>query len=108
MTTLSLVAPSVIVICIVARMFEKFKQSKLVQNVFYGLRPAVVGFVVVACSGLFVSTLLDVPAKTIKVIPCVLYIVLYLVFTKVKIKEKKISPIPVIIISAILGILLKL
>ncbi|MCF0111494.1 MAG: chromate transporter [Erysipelotrichaceae bacterium] len=107
-TTLSLVAPSVIVICIVARMFEKFKQSKLVQNVFYGLRPAVVGFVVVACSGLFVSTLLDVPAKTIKVIPCVLYIVLYLVFTKVKIKEKKISPIPVIIISAILGILLKL
>ena len=38
--TLGLVLPSIIVILIISRMLEKFKDSKLVQKIFYGLRPA--------------------------------------------------------------------
>lgn len=48
--TVGLVCPSVIVIIFVYKILEKFKGSSLVNNVFYGLRPAVAGLV--ACAGL--------------------------------------------------------
>lgn len=46
---LGLVTPSIIVIIIVANVFNKFKDSKIVKNVFYGLRPASVALIAVAC-----------------------------------------------------------
>lgn len=48
--TVGLVFPSVVVIIFVYKILEKFKGSTLVNNVFYGLRPAVAGLV--ACAGL--------------------------------------------------------
>lgn len=48
--TIGLVCPSVIVIICVYKVLEKFKGSTLVNNVFYGLRPAVAGLV--GCAGL--------------------------------------------------------
>ena len=44
--TLSLVAPSIIIICIIAKNYQKFKDSKLVKELFVGLKPAVVAFIV--------------------------------------------------------------
>ena len=44
-TTLSLVAPSIIVVLIISRILEAFKESKAVKAVFDGFRPAVVGFI---------------------------------------------------------------
>ena len=41
--TMGLVAPSVIVILIVAAFLKRFWESRLVNNVFYGLRPASAG-----------------------------------------------------------------
>lgn len=38
--TLGLIAPSIIVIVIVAQFLKKFKENETLQNVFYGLRPA--------------------------------------------------------------------
>lgn len=38
--TIGLVAPSVIIIILIANFLEKFKDAKIVQNIFYGLRPA--------------------------------------------------------------------
>ena len=43
--TLGLVAPSIIVICIVAQFLKKFKDSELVKSVFYGIRPAVTALI---------------------------------------------------------------
>ncbi len=43
--TIGLVTPSVIIIIMVYKMLEKFKGSQLVQDVFYGLRPAVAAMV---------------------------------------------------------------
>lgn len=43
--TLGLVAPSIIVICLVAKMYDQFKQAKIVQEIFSGLKPAVVAFI---------------------------------------------------------------
>lgn len=39
-SSLSLVLPSVIIILLIARMLQKFRNNKAVEAVFYGLRPA--------------------------------------------------------------------
>ncbi|MCD8376351.1 MAG: chromate transporter [Oscillospiraceae bacterium] len=43
--TLGLVAPSILVILIIAHFLEKFRNSRLVDGVFYGLRPASVALI---------------------------------------------------------------
>lgn len=58
LATLSIVAPSIAVICVIANYFQKFKNARIVQMIFAGLKPAVVAFIAAACLELFVSTLL--------------------------------------------------
>lgn len=103
-TTLSLVAPSVIVIIIVARMLEKFQQSKLVQNLFYGLRPAVAGLIVSACAGIFAGALFSGTGFAgINAFNCALYGILLYCYVK-----WKLNPILLILLCAVLGIVLGL
>jgi Chromate transport protein ChrA len=53
--TLGLITPSVIIILLVARVLAAFRESRLVQNIFYGLRPASAGLI--AAAGLSVAAL---------------------------------------------------
>lgn len=46
--TVSLVLPSFIIIIIIAHFLNKFRKSKAVNSVFYGLRPAVTGLIAVS------------------------------------------------------------
>ena len=55
--TLSLVAPSIIVICIIASVLERFKKLQVVQGIFSGLRPAVCGFILSAVISIFLVSL---------------------------------------------------
>ncbi|MBQ3385854.1 MAG: chromate transporter, partial [Eggerthellaceae bacterium] len=50
--TLGLVTPSVIIILIIARVLQQFRQNKLVDAAFYGLRPCSIGLI--AAAGLLV------------------------------------------------------
>jgi len=50
--TLGLIAPSVIVILIIAYFLSKFKDNKYVNAAFYGLRPASVGLISAAGIGI--------------------------------------------------------
>lgn len=106
--TIGLVCPSVIVIIFVYKMLEKFKGSKLVNDVFYGLRPAVAGLVgaagfralypcLVQLSGSFdlASILGGIQWKGI-----ILFAVLYYL-----IKNYKKHPLVFIAASAVVGIL---
>ena len=58
--TLSLVAPSIIVICIIARILVQFRNSKAVKGIFNGLRPAVVGFILSAVISIYLMALFNV------------------------------------------------
>ena len=49
--TLGLVAPSILVILIIALFLQRFRSSKYVEYVFYGLRPASTGLIAAACWG---------------------------------------------------------
>lgn len=55
--TIALVLPSVIIIILISRALARFRSSKIVQDVFYGLRPASAGLILGAMSSVFVATL---------------------------------------------------
>ena len=50
--TLGLIAPEIIIILMIARVLQKFRQNKTVDAAFYGLRPCSVGLI--AAAGLLV------------------------------------------------------
>lgn len=107
LTTLSLVTPSIIVICIIAKMLTKFKESVLVQSIFTGLRPAVVALIMAACSGIFISTLFvdgfSLTLQGISWIHVILFVILLAIYF-----WKKPHPILVIVSTGILGVILNL
>lgn len=58
--TLGEVAPAIIIILIIARILTQFKEAKVVQNIFYGLRPASIGLIAAAGLGVAQIALLRV------------------------------------------------
>ena len=115
--TVGEVAPSIIVILIVAAMLAKFRESRLVSNALYGLRPASSGLIAAACIDVVLQVLLHIGSTTadgalLKEFACfgsrnwrglVLAAVL-IVFTNFVKPTKKWHPIIFIGISAVVGI----
>lgn len=58
--TLGLIAPSIIIIILVSKVLERFKESSLVQHIFYGLRPASTGLIAAAGFSVVLATLVHV------------------------------------------------
>lgn len=103
--TMGLVLPSIIVICIIANMLEKFKNAKIVNEIFSGLKPAVVAFIVAATVDIFVTTLFgDYTFSAFNYIQAIMLVV----FLGVSYKFPKVHPIWFIIAAAVLGIVLGL
>ncbi len=113
---LSLVTPGVIIIIIIAHMLQKFKENRLVQKAFYGIRPAVIALIISACMGLFLKTLFCMDAFKEKgsilalfnFLHLAIYGVMLFAYYKIKVKGKRISPVAYILASACIGIVLKL
>lgn len=102
LSTLGLIAPSIIVIIIVAKFMEKFKNSKTVKNVFYGLRAASCGLIAVA--GLGVAKLAFFGEKFSDFFwqGGILAVIIFIASRKLKW-----HPIIFIAISAVIGIIFK-
>lgn len=111
-TTLGLVFPSVVIICIIAHFLKKFKENQGVQSVFYGLRPAVTALIASAGLSIVVVTLFnyDLFKSTGSIIDIlnIPHIILFIVTFIGTLKIKKLTPIMTIVICAVIGILLKL
>jgi len=96
--TVGLVTPSVLVILIIARFLQKFRQSRGVDAVFYGLRPASVALITAA--GIAVARLALFSPFSWKAI-----ILAVVVFACLQIKPlKKLHPILFIALSAVAGV----
>ena len=106
LATLALVAPSVIVICIVAQLLKQFKESHWVQDAFYGLRTAVAGMIASAGLGVFVSTVF--PSVAGGMVVSWTHLGLFFFFLAIALMYKKLHPIALICICAVVGIVLKL
>ena len=62
--TIGEVTPSIIVILIVAMMLKKFRDSKYVNDAFYGLRPASTGLIGAACVSVILEVLTGIETVT--------------------------------------------
>ena len=73
--TCSLVAPSIIIIVLIARFLSKFNEHPLVKSAFSGLRPAVTGLIAAAAVSVMKLALLRIPAfaEVEKAASCSLY-----------------------------------
>lgn len=106
--TLGLIAPSIVIIVIIARMLKRFQQNHYVQDAFYGLRPASTGLIAAAGMGVVVIAILTVDRFTQTGNP--LYLVnwralLLAVALFFAMKKIKWHPVAFIGISAVIGVL---
>lgn len=112
LATLSLITPPIVIILIICRAMTKFKNSKIVNDMFVMLRPATAGLIFGAMFTVMVLTLLNVELykKTGNFLDIfkILEITIFLVFLLILRKFKKINPILLIFIGAIIGIIFKL
>lgn len=110
-TTIGLVAPSIIVIIIISKILEQFKNSQVVKDAFYGLRPASTGLIAAAGIGvvkvalLYADKLGDMSqvAEWFRFGPIVLAVAVFFAMKKVKW-----YPVVFIAISAVAGILFQM
>ena len=102
--TMGVVLPSFIIILIVAKSYEKFKENRIVKGCMSGLKPAVVGLI----GGAVVSVMLTVffPAGwTAAVFTTSGFYVSLAIFVAMSILAfKKVHPILIICLSAVIGI----
>lgn len=108
--TLGLTFPSIVVIVIIAGFLEKFRQSKTVDAVFYGLRPA--STALIASAGLTVAMTVLVTvggaaehALSIHWPALILAVVVFIAMRYTPLK--KLHPILFIAFSAVVGVILQ-
>lgn len=104
--TLGLVAPSIIIILIIAGFLQKFRQSKTVDAVFQGLRPASTALITAAGLGVAVSVFVAVGGVAehtfaIRLPQLLLAVGIFLALRLPKIKE--LHPILFIGFAALIG-----
>lgn len=106
-TTLSLVCPSYIIICIISYYLQRYRDSKYVNGAFIGIRPMVTAFIMHATWLIIKVTIFDQEDSShILILPILLIIGFYFLMN---IKSlKKIHPLIWIACGAVIGILLKL
>ena len=104
--TFALVLPCVIIILIVAKILDKFKESKIVKNTFYALRPAVIGLLLVSLLSVALPIFFDFSKTAFLEIVHIKELVLFALLLFGVLKFKK-HPIIYIGIGAIVGIIVK-
>ncbi len=107
--TIGLVAPSIVIIILVAKILNSFKENHYVKDAFYGLRPASTGLIAAAGLTVLVSNLFPKAAElgyklsAINWKGIILGILLWVFTNKVK-QTKKLHPVVFIAASAVIGI----
>ena len=119
--TIGEITPSIVVIILVAAILNKFKNSKLVGDVFYGLRPTSSGLIGAACVTVVLQVLTTIsiannsrgiintftiqPDTCVVILPAILLAAVLLVATN-RIKPlRKLHPIEFIAFSAVVGVI---
>lgn len=110
--TFALVLPSFIIIIIISKMLSRFRQSTLVQDIFYGLRPASAGLIFGAVADIFLLALLHTanwngPSSLLQTLNIPAILLFLAIFLAIKYLPK-IHPIIFIAIGAVCGIFLPL
>ena len=109
LATMGEVIPSVIIVVLISKSLARFRSSKVVDDMFYGLRPAVTGLIAAAGIGVMQVSMLHLDlfrqtnaiADLFDIKKVILFIAAF-----VGIKKLKWHPVAFIAISAVIGIVL--
>lgn len=94
MATLGVIATSFILVSIISKMLEKFKESTIIKAALLGMRPILIALIIKAFLDLAKESYIDLKSLVITTIIGILLLN----------KKIKIHPILVIVIAAILGL----
>ncbi len=104
--TLGLIFPSIVIIIIVAKIFQKFKDNKYVKFAFSGIRPAVTGLIAAAGIGILLLALFgdsswkNLNLSDFSVKAAILFIVTLILTNKIKL-----HPVVFILAGGITGVI---
>ena len=110
LATLSLAAPSLIIILIIAKFLNKFRDNPNVEGAFYGLRPASIAMITAAGLNVAKVALVNIPAFQASGSLADLFLpkaIILGILIFVGQKKLNLSPILFIALSAVVGIVLK-
>ena len=102
--TLGVVLPSFVIILIVAKFYEKFRKSRAVDGVMYGLRPAVIGLIGAAFLSVGMTVFFPNGLQTTVFSGTGYWLSLGIFVIGAVLAFKKLHPIAIIGISAVIGI----
>lgn len=103
-STMGVVLPSFVIILIVARCYEKFKQNRIVKGCMTGLKPAVVGLIGSAVISVVLTVFFPAGFTLSVLTDASFYVSLGIFIVMVILSFKKVHPIVIICLSAIIGI----
>ena len=112
--TIAVVLPSLLIIIVVTILFEKFKSSRYVQGALFGIKPVVVGLIL--CAVLTIAGKVVLPKFNFKNIEAdgfsqfnwisLIIVAAIVPLSQIKIKRKRIHPILLILLSAVVGVVI--
>ena len=103
--TMGVVLPSFIVILIVAKCYDKFRNSRVVRGCMSGLKPAVVGLIAGAVLNVLMTVFFPAGFAVSVFTTPAFYISLGIFAVMLVLALKKVHPILLICISAVVGII---
>ncbi|MBQ2615213.1 MAG: chromate transporter [Clostridia bacterium] len=103
--TLGVVLPSFLIILLVARFFEKFKENPIVSGCMSGLKPAVIGLIGSAVLSIGQTVFFPTGVALSVLYELRTYVSLGIAILMTVLAFRKVHPIAIILISALLGIL---
>lgn len=112
LATLALITGPIIIVLIISRAMAKFKNSKIVSDMFTTIRPATAGLILGAMSSVIAITLFNGPLykqtgnvlDLVRIIP----LALFGIFLTSLVKFEKVHPLAIIGISALCGVVFSL
>ena len=102
--TLGIVLPSFLIILIIAKCFEKYKKSKAVGGIMSGLKPAVVGMIGAAFISVARTVFFPLGISVSSFSSASFWVFLGLFAVTAVLAFKKVHPIKIILLSALIGI----
>lgn len=102
--TLGVVLPSFVIILIVAKCYDKFKENRIVKGCMTGLKPAVVGLIAKAVLGVLMTVFFPAGLSLAVFKTAEFYIYAGIFGVMLVLAFKKVHPIIIICLSAVLGI----
>ena len=102
--TLGVVLPSFVIILIVAKCFERFRKSRAIQGAMSGLKPAVVGLIATAVVSVGKTVFFPAGLTLAVFVSPMFYVCLGIFAVMLLLAFKKVHPIAIIGLSAVVGI----